>query len=164
MLDGLEARLIDQSDSTLVTQSWKPVIVYINGEYYGHYNMRERAGVDMVAQHEGWANADDIDILQSDGLSTSQIKQGSNADYKALYNKVKNADLNSDPDLLAEVEASFDIDNMFDYYIFESFYGNTDPGNVRFYRNTKSGDGKWRYLVFDMDWGLFNATGQKQRR
>ena len=121
VLDGLEARLIDQSDSTLVTQSWKPVIVYINGEYYGHYNMRERAGVDMVAQHEGWANADDIDILQSDGLSTSQITQGSNADYKALYNKVKNADLNSDPDLLAEVEASFDIDNMFDYYIFESF-------------------------------------------
>ena len=162
VLDGLEARLIDQSDSTLVTQSWKPVIVYINGEYYGHYNMRERAGVDMVAQHEGWANADDIDILQSDGLSTSQIKQGSNADYKALYNKVKNADLNSDPDLLAEVEASFDIDNMFDYYIFESFYGNTDPGNVRFYRNTKSGDGKWRYLVFDMDWGLFNATGKSK--
>ena len=162
VLDGLEARLIDQSDSTLVTQSWKPVIVYINGEYYGHYNMRERAGVDMVAQHEGWTNADDIDILQSDGLSTSQIKQGSNADYKALYNKVKNADLNSDPDLLAEVEASFDIDNMFDYYIFESFYGNTDPGNVRFYRNTKSGDGKWRYLVFDMDWGLFNATGKSK--
>ena len=115
--------------------------------------MRERAGVDMVAQHEGWANADDIDLLQSDGLSTSQVKQGSNAGLpKALYNKVKNADLNSDPDLLAEVEASFDIDNMFDYYIFESFYGNTDPGNVRFYRNTKSGDGKWRYLVFDMDW------------
>ena len=66
--------------------------------------------------------------------------------------------MNSNPELLAEVEANFDIDNMFDYYIFESFYGNTDPGNIRFYRNTKSGDGKWRYLVFDMDWGLFNAT------
>lgn len=164
VLDGLEARLIDQSDSTLVTQSWKPVIVYINGEYYGHYNMRDARAWIWSPSTKAGANADDIDILQSDGLSTSQIKQGSNADYKALYNKVKNADLNSDPDLLAEVEASFDIDNMFDYYIFESFYGNTDPGNVRFYRNTKSGDGKWRYLVFDMDWGLFNATGQKQRR
>lgn len=53
---------------------------------------------------------------------------------------------------------------MFDYYIFESFYGNTDPGNVRFYRNTKSGDGKWRYLVFDMDWGLVQRHRQKQRR
>ena len=157
-MDGLEARLIDQSGSTLATQAWKPVIVYINGQYWGHYNLRERAGVDMVAQHEGWLKSKDIDLLQSDGLSSSQVKQGSNADYKALYNKVKNADLNSNPELLAEVEANFDIDNMFDYYIFESFYGNTDPGNVRFYRNTKSGDGKWRYLVFDMDWGLFSAT------
>ena len=144
VMDGLEARIIDQADSTLVTQSWKPVIVYIDGEYWGHFNMRERAGVDMIAQHEGWANADDIDLLQSD--------------YKDLYNRVLNANLNDDPELLAEVEANFDIDNMFDYYIFESFYGNSDPGNVRFYRNTKSGDGKWRYLVYDMDWGLFSAT------
>ena len=158
VMDGLEARIIDQADSTLVTQSWKPVIVYIDGEYWGHFNMRERAGVDMIAQHEGWANADDIDLLQSDGLKSTQVKQGSNADYKDLYNRVLNANLNDDPELLAEVEANFDIDNMFDYYIFESFYGNSDPGNVRFYRNTKSGDGKWRYLVFDMDWGLFSAT------
>jgi hypothetical protein len=158
VMDGLEARLIDQAESTLATQAWKPVIVYINGQYWGHYNMRERAGVDMVAQHEGWLKSKDIDLLQSDGLSSSQVKQGSNTDYKALYNKVKDADLNSNPELLAEVEANFDIDNMFDYYIFESFYGNTDPGNIRFYRNTKSGDGKWRYLVFDMDWGLFSAT------
>lgn len=158
VMDGLEARIIDQADSTLVTQSWKPVIVYIDGEYWGHFNMRERAGVDMIAQHEGWANADDIDLLQSDGLKSTQVKQGSNADYKDLYNRVLNANLNDDPELLAEVEANFDIDNMFDYYIFESFYGNSDPGNVRFYRNTKSGDGKWRYLVYDMDWGLFSAT------
>lgn len=158
VMDGLEARLIDRADSTLVTQSWKPVIVYIDGEYWGHFNMRERAGVDMIAQHEGWANADDIDLLQSDGLKSTQVKQGSNADYKDLYNRVLNANLNDDPELLAEVEANFDIDNMFDYYIFESFYGNSDPGNVRFYRNTKSGDGKWRYLVYDMDWGLFSAT------
>lgn len=158
VMDGLEARIIDQADSTLVTQSWKPVIVYIDGEYWGHFNMRERAGVDMIAQHEDWANADDIDLLQSDGLKSTQVKQGSNADYKDLYNRVLNANLNDDPELLAEVEANFDIDNMFDYYIFESFYGNSDPGNVRFYRNTKSGDGKWRYLVFDMDWGLFSAT------
>ena len=158
VMDGLEARIIDQADSTLVTQSWKPVIVYIDGEYWGHFNMRERAGVDMIAQHEGWANADDIDLLQSDGLKSTQVKQGSNADYKDLYNRVLNANLNDDPELLAEVEANFDIDNMFDYYIFESFYGNSDPGNVRFYRNTKSGEGKWRYLVYDMDWGLFSAT------
>ena len=50
---------------------------------------------------------------------------------------------------------------MFDYYIFESFFGNTDPGNIRYYRNTKSGDGKWRYLFYDLDWGLFNSSSKK---
>ncbi len=59
-----------------------------------------------MAQHEGWLKSKDIDLLQSDGLSSSQVKQGSNADYKALYNKVKDADLNSNPELLAEVEAN----------------------------------------------------------
>lgn len=158
VLDGLQARLVDQSDSTVANQAWKPVIVYINGEYWGHYNMRERAGVDMVAQHEGWENADDIDMLESSGLSSSQVVQGSNRDYEDLYDRVLDADLNEDAALLAEVEASFDIDNMFDYFIFESFFGNTDPGNIRYYRNTTSGDGKWRYLLYDLDWGLFNSS------
>ncbi|MBR5289054.1 MAG: lamin tail domain-containing protein [Clostridia bacterium] len=158
VLDGLQARLVDASGSTVANQAWKPVIVYINGKYWGHYNMRERAGVAMAAQHEGWENPDDIDMLESSGLSSSQIVQGSSKDYVDLYERVKAGDLNKDPALLAEVEANFDIDNMFDYYIFESFFGNTDPGNIRYYRNTKSGDGKWRYLLYDMDWGLFNST------
>ncbi len=158
VLDGLQARLVDQSGSTVANQAWKPVIVYINGEYWGHYNMRERAGVKMAAQHEGWADPDDVDILESDGLSSNQVLQGSNSEYVDLYNRVKETNLNDDPALLAEVEANFDINNMFDYFIFESFFGNTDPGNIRIYRNAKSGDGKWRYLLYDLDWGLFNSS------
>lgn len=158
VLDGMQARIVEQSGSTVANQAWKPVIVYINGQYWGHYNMRERAGVDMIAQHEGWDNPDDIDLLESSGLSSSQIVQGSSKDYKDLYRSVENADLNADPELLKRVEDSIDIANMFDYYIFESFFGNTDPGNIRYYRNTKSGDGKWRYLLYDVDWGLFNSS------
>ena len=161
VLDGMQARLVDQAGSTVANQAWKPVIVYINGEYWGHYNMRERAGVKMAAQHEGWTNSDDIDMLESSGLSSSQIVQGSSKDYVKLYEKVKEGDLTKDAALLAEVEANFDIDNMFDYYIFESFFGNTDPGNIRYYRNTRSGDGKWRYLFYDLDWGLFNSSSKK---
>ncbi len=158
VLDGMMARIVDQSGSTVANQAWKPVILYINGEYWGHYNMRERAGVNMVAQHEGWENPEDIDLLESDGLSSSQINQGSSKQYVDLYERVKESDLNEDPELLAEVEANFDIDNMFDYFIFESFFGNSDPGNIRYYRNAKSGDGKWRYLLYDLDWGLFSAS------
>ena len=42
VMDGLEARLIDQAEAHWPRRAWKPVIVYINGQYWGHYNMRER--------------------------------------------------------------------------------------------------------------------------
>ncbi len=48
MVDGVQSRLVDQWDTTVIHQAWRPVIVYINGQYWGHYNLRERAGVDMV--------------------------------------------------------------------------------------------------------------------
>ena len=163
VIDGMQARLIDQSGSSVATQAWKPVIVYINGEYWGHYNMRERAGVDMVAQHEGWDNPDDIDMLESDGLSSDQINQGSNDDYEDLYRYVQDHDLANDPEAYAYVVSQIDVDNMIDYFIFESFFGNTDPGNIRFYRNAVSGDGKWRYLFYDSDWGFFSVLDNRGR-
>lgn len=162
VIDGLQARLIDQSGSSVANQAWKPVIVYINGEYWGHYNMRERAGVKMAAQHEGWANPDDLDMLESDGLSSDQINQGSLYDYKKLYQYAQEHDLVNDREAYEYVCSQIDIDNMIDYFIFESFFGNTDPGNIRFYRNAKSGDGKWRYLFYDSDWGLFNVLSGKK--
>ena len=157
VIDGLQSRVIDATDSTVAHQAWDPVIVYINGEYWGHYNLRERAGAAMVAQHEGWDNPDDLDLLESDGLSSSQVNQGSRSDYETLYRRIQNADLNTDAEALQLVLDNFDIENMMDYFIFESYFGNTDPGNIRYYRNTKTGDGKWRYLFYDSDWGFFNV-------
>jgi len=162
VIDGMQARIINQSGSSVVTQAWKPVIVYINGEYWGHYNLRERAGVKSVAQHHGWENPDELDMLESDGLSSSQVNQGSRSDYKDLYDYIKPKDLTKDKEAYEYVLSQFDIDNMIDYFIFRSYFGDTDPGNIRFYRNTKSGDGKWRYLWYDSDWGFFNVlSGRK---
>ncbi len=158
VIDGMQARIIDQSGSSVVAQAWKPVIVYINGEYWGHYNMRERAGYKAVAQHEGWENPDDIDMVESDGLSSSQVNHGSNSDFKALYEYAKEHDPATDPEAYEYLCSQIDVDNMIDYFIFESFFGNTDPGNIRIYRNAKSGDGKWRFLFYDSDWGFFSVT------
>lgn len=163
VIDGMQSRLIDETDSTVVCQAWKPVIVYINGEYYGHYNLRERAGYKMVAQHEGWTNPDDLDVLESNGTSHTQVNHGSNAAYKELVSYVESHDVATDPEAYAYVCSQVDVDNMIDYFIFESFFGNTDPGNIRFYRNAKSGDGKWRYLFYDSDWGFFNVTVGKNK-
>ena len=158
VIDGMQARVIDASGSTVVTQAWKPVIVYINGEYWGHYNLRERAGAATVAAYHGWDNIDDIDLLEADGTSPRQVNNGSNAAYKELVEYVETHDLVNDREAFEYVCSQVDIDNMIDYFIFESYFGNTDPGNIRFYRNAKTGDGKWRYLFYDSDWGFFNVT------
>ena len=157
VLDGLQARLVDQAGSSVVTQAWKPVIVYLNGQYWGHYNLRERVGAEMIAQHEGWDNPDAIDILESDGTRSSQVNQGSNADYVDLVEYVESHDLTQDPEALQYVLDRVDVENMIDYFFFEMFFGNTDPGNIRFYKSDEE-DGKWRYILYDVDWGLFNSS------
>ena len=153
VLDGLQQRLAEQSGTSVITQAWRPVIVYINGAYWGHYNLRERIGAKMIAQHEGWKHPEFVDLLEGDGA----VNQGSAEDYRALTAYVKAHDLAAEPEALAHVLDHVDVENLIDYFFFEMFVGNEDAGNIRFYRNAVEGDGKWRYVLYDLDWGLFDS-------
>ena len=48
-----------------------------------------------------------------------------------------------------------DVQELINYFIVESFYGNTDLGNIRFW---KSDNGKWRWMLYDLDWSLWNTS------
>lgn len=123
--------------------------VYINGEYWGHYNLREKINKHFIAQYEGVEDEDeidDIDILARTG--TDRFTQnGDNEDWLALCDFCKKNDLN-DPENLQVVEDALDIDSMFTHAAFEIILGNVDFTNVRVYRVP---DGKWRYLLFDVE-------------
>ncbi len=155
MVDGVQSRLIDQLDTTVIHQAWRPVIVYINGQYWGHYNLRERVSEYFVAQHEGldMSKAKTIDVLESNGTKSSQINNGSNAEWKDFISTVKTLSPGTNAADLQYILDRVDVDNYFDYVIFESFFANTDTGNIRFY---KVPGRKWRWLLYDMDYGLFN--------
>lgn len=150
--DGVQSRLIDQVATSVIHQAWKPVIVYLNGQYWGHYNMRERVSRYFVAQHEGipLEKADDMTILEGNSVSY----WGSNAEYKALIAKAKTLSPGQNPEDLQYLLDNIDVDNYFDYMIFEAFFANTDTGNIRYY---KLPGGKWKWILFDMDYGLFNS-------
>ena len=162
--DGLQSRLIDrfneQTDnpSTVLHQAWNPVVVYLNGAYWGHYNMRERVDRFFVAQHEGLSleEADQMDILESSGTRSSQIFYGSNKEYKELVDRVEKSSPGTNPDDLQYILDNVDVDNYFDYMAFEMFFGNSDPGNIRFYKLKQEGS-KWRWIFYDADYGLFNS-------
>lgn len=123
--------------------------VYINGEYWGHYNLREKINKYFVAQYEGVTDEDEIDsidILARTGRDEF-VQNGDNADWLELADFCKKNDLN-DPDNLAYVEERLDIDSMFTHAAFEIILGNVDFTNVRVYRVP---GGKWKYLLFDVE-------------
>ena len=157
MVDGVQSRLIDQTDTTVIHQAWRPVIVYINGRYWGHYNLRERADEYFVAQHEGLdlSQAKSIDVLESNGTKRTQICSGSNEEWKRFIATVKTLSPGKNPEDLQYILDRIDLDNYFDYVIFESFFANTDTGNIRYY---KVPGGKWKWLLYDMDWGMYSST------
>lgn len=153
MVDGVQSRLVDLiDDTTVIHQAWKPVIVYLNGQYWGHYNMRERVTRYFVAQHEGipMEEADNMTILESNWKSF----WGSNAEYREMINTAKTLSPGTNPADLQYLTDRIDIDNYFDYIIFETFFANSDTGNIRYYKLPGQ---KWRWILYDLDYGLFNS-------
>ena len=123
--------------------------VYINGEYWGHYNLREKINKYFVAAYEGVTdekNIDSIDILARSG-SDEFVQNGDNRDWLDLCAFCKKNDLN-DPENLRYVDDRLDIDNMFTHAAYEIILGNVDFTNVRIYRVP---GGKWKYLLFDVE-------------
>ena len=130
---------------------YRPVAVYINGDYFGLYDLREKINGDYLENHRG------IDKHNTDLIKGNRIVQlGSLDDHTALLNYVKTHDLRDDA-VYRRVCKWVDIDNLIEYWMCESFFCNTDTGNIRFYREKTDG-AKWRWIFFDVDWALFPST------
>ena len=123
--------------------------VYINGQYYGHSNLREKINKYFIAQYEEVTEEEEIDridLLARTG--TDQFLQnGDNADWLALCDFCKKKDLN-DPEKLQYVTDRLDVDSLFTHAAFEIILGNVDFTNVRLYRVP---GGKWKMLLFDVE-------------
>jgi len=133
----------------ILYQDYEVIQVYINGRYWGHYNLREKINKYFMAQYEGVTDEkeiDSIDILARTGTDEF-LQNGDNKDWLELCDFCKKKDLN-DPENFAWVEERLDIDSMFTHAAFEIILGNVDFTNVRIYRVP---GGKWRYLLFDVE-------------
>lgn len=158
--DAFSTRLRDAVISSLaepldiIYQDALAIEVYINGQYWGHYNLREKINKYFVAQWEGVADEDaidSIDLLARTGRDEF-INNGDNADWLALCDFCKTKDLN-DPDNLQYVLDRLDTESLFTHAAFEIIIGNNDFTNVRVYRVP---GGKWKYLLFDVEAGFLS--------
>ncbi len=160
LLDGFQSRLLDAYGTSIIHQAWKPVAVYLNGVYWGHYNLRERVDRFFVAQHEGLPleEAENMDILEADG----KVHYGSNKEYNAMLKKIKAGDPANNEEDLKYLEDNIDIENHIEYMALEMFVGNSDIGNTRFYRLHQEGS-KWKWIWYDADYGLYSSDFNSPR-
>ncbi|WP_083608091.1 CotH kinase family protein [Teredinibacter haidensis] len=139
--------------SVLDHQAFRSVAVYLNKEYWGMYNLREKVNEHFLASKHD-IDADDIDLLERDG----EIIEGDNSDYLALIDYVTTRNL-AVTEYYQHVASEIDIENFISYVVAEIYFNNQDwPGNnIKFW---KSPETKWRWILYDTEFGtgIYNSV------
>lgn len=157
--DGVQTRLVDKYvDTDVLTLAWRPVVVYLNGQYWGHYNLRERKDRFSIAQHEGLDLEKDADIYENITILRAgwSVVQGSNSEYRAMLKEIEKLSPNTKAEDLQYLYDHIDVDSYLDWLAIKMFFGDSDPGNIMFYKLPGEGS-KWKCLLFDLDYGLYNS-------
>ena len=124
--------------------AWKPVIVYVNGEYYGMLNLRERTEEDNIyANYDG---LEDIDLFEN----WDNLKEGDDVElkkFKAFYNVSGHT--------MAEYENWMDCREFTNMMIMNMYNINLDfpGGNIVMWR-PRTADGRWRWIAKDVDYSF----------
>ena len=150
--DELASGLLEGTDINILYQAYRPTVLYLNGEYWGVYFMKEKRNRFFVAQHENTENNVDLAI----GKGFKQRSYGDNSDWVSLYEYATTHDLSS-ADAYNYVAERMDVDSFRDYMIAEIYNGNTDTYNFQYYRLK---GGKWKFIFYDFCWG-FQSPGHE---
>lgn len=130
-------------------QAYRPAVLYLNGQYWGIQNIREKVNEDFLANHHD-LNADDITIVETNAIPV----EGDPQEYIDLINFVSSNSLSGSANY-EFVADQIDLDNFIDYFIGQIFVDNRDwPGNnIKYWKSNAEGS-KWRWIGFDRDFGF----------
>lgn len=141
------------------TIAGQPSVVFINGEYWGVHEIRERYDDNYFKSHYDLADSADVAMVEiSDDRDHADLSEGEDSDlqdFKDKFNFVANNDM-SVWENYEKACGYFDIDNLIDYYAINVYFENTDwPfNNIKIWKNKNPEnkvDGRWRWALSDMD-------------
>ncbi len=150
--DGFMGSLVDDLD--VETMGHRPSIVYVNGEYMGIHNIREKMNEEYLAAHHG-VDPDNVDMMEWIYLEEQpNVIEGDNSHYNAMIEFLTDNDI-SEKKNYDYITTQMEVDNFIDYNTFQIFIGNWDwpHQNVKWWRPGTE-NGKWRWLIYDLDAGF----------
>ena len=138
-----------------------PVSVFVNGEYWGLFNLRERLGDDHFAALASVKDSD-IEMSRNYGVASDQPEMA--AEWRGLVARIEAAQAEGRP-VLPVAEAEMDLASFVDLHIAQIYSGNADwPFNnmlawrVRPSANVpikSRGFRRWHWPANDMDSAFF---------
>jgi hypothetical protein len=140
-------------------QAFRPAVLYLNGEYYGIQNIREKVNEHFVASNHN-IDSDSVDLLENSG----NVIIGDGQNYYDLIDFVTNNSLAGTTNY-EYVKTQMDVDNFIKYQFSQIYFNNRDwPGNNIKYWRESNDNGKWRWIMFDTDFGfnIWSSSDQYQ--
>ncbi|MDQ3193329.1 MAG: CotH kinase family protein [Bacteroidota bacterium] len=138
--------------------SYEPVLVFLNGAYWGHYGLRDRQDEDYIENNHGFP-ADQVDLLNHTPHGRLHATKGSLEYFYKMYDFITKSNPD-DPEFYTNSSKLLDLENFTDYFLTEIHYGNDDwidhttsCNNIKLWRPQLEA-GRWRYMMYDLDKGL----------
>jgi len=157
--DGMWATIADGLINA-ETSDMRPSVVFLNGEYWGVYNIRSRWTPEWIFEKYG-VNNGEYDHLGYGHFTSSSTtlgaQEGTTTEWTNLLAFIDNNDINT-PAGWAFVESRVDINSFIDFVVSESFANNTSWSHNREMWKAHAPGSKWRWFLPDMD-RTFRASG-----
>ena len=159
--DALITQLVAKNNVDI--QAYQPAVVFLNGEYWGILNIREKLNEYYVESHYPHVDHDKVDLLAVDGSKGMAATEGDMTDYNAMMDFIQSHDLTIDANY-QQVVAQIDVDEYIEYLVSEIYGGNDDwpHNNVKMWKSKKNG-GRWRWMLYDTDqsYNIWDRTEDK---
>ncbi len=153
--DGMVQTLIEKG-MKLDYQDYRPSILFINGEYWGIHNIREKLNEHYVFYHHG-VDKNNIDLIEiSKGVYANN---GDVTAYNEMITFLSTKNM-AYPPYYDYIKSIVDIDEYIDYQVAQIYSANGDwPGsNMKLWRERTAGS-KWRWMIYDLDF-TFGGNAQ----
>jgi CotH kinase protein/Lamin Tail Domain/Chitobiase/beta-hexosaminidase C-terminal domain/Secretion system C-terminal sorting domain len=130
-------------------QAYETVRVFLNGEFFGIYNLREKVNEHWITTNYG-IDAEEIDFIKNG----NEVYTGSITAFDSLQFFLENMSL-ADQENFDWVADRVDLDSYTDYLITQLFFANRDwPGNNQKCWKGHAPASKWRWILFDLDFTM----------
>ncbi|MFY9150422.1 MAG: CotH kinase family protein [Prolixibacteraceae bacterium] len=129
--------------------AYRPSTVFLNGEYWGILNIREKINENYLAANHG-VDPNKVVLLEN---NASPII-GTADEYLSLYSFIETNSLVNQSNY-DKVASQIDVENFINYFASQIYFRNHDwPGNnIKYWKTTDPGS-RWRWLLFDTDFGM----------